>query len=113
MGPLGGLNAALHHAAARGFDAVLAIPVDAFDVPADLVGELSPGPAYAVDMPVIGLWPVCARGALDTFLADDRVHSVRAFATQFGARGVTLSRLPVNINTPADLSAIKEHAHGL
>lgn len=113
MGPLGGLNGALHHAAELGFDAVLSIPVDGFDLPTDLLDELSPAPACAVDAPVIGLWPVSARGALDTFLAEDRIHSVRAFAAQIGAREVTLSRLPANINTPADLSALKDHAHGL
>ena len=71
MGPLGGLNGALHHAAAHGFDAVLAIPVDGFDLPADLIGELSPGPSYAIDAPVIGLWPVAVRGTLDALLAED------------------------------------------
>lgn len=113
MGPLGGLNGALHHAVERGFDAVLSIPVDGFDLPNDLLDELSPAPAFAVDAPVIGLWPVAVRGPLDAFLAEDRVHSVRAFAIHIGARAVTLSRLPANINTPADLSALKDHAHGL
>jgi len=113
MGPLGGLNGALRRASEQGFDMVLSIPVDGFDLPDDLVGELSPAPACAVDAPVIGLWPVSTCGALDAFLAEDRRHSVRAFAAQIGARSVTLSRLPANINTPADLSALKDHAHGL
>jgi molybdopterin-guanine dinucleotide biosynthesis protein A len=113
MGPLGGLNGALHHAARHGFDAVLAIPVDGFDLPADVLAELSPGPAYAIDAPVIGLWPVALRGELDAFLAEDTVHSLRAFALRTGARGVRLSRNPFNINTPGDLIAAKEHAHGL
>ena len=113
LGPLGGLAAALHHAAAFGFDAVLSVPVDGFALPADLVDELSPAPAYAVDAPVIGLWPTAARDALDAFLAQPQVHAVRVFATQISARGVTLSRLPANINTPADLTAAKDHAHGL
>jgi molybdopterin-guanine dinucleotide biosynthesis protein A len=113
MGPLGGLNGALHHAAAHGFDAVLAIPVDAFDLPVDLVGELAPAPAYASDAPVIGLWPVAARDVLDAFLAEDTVHSLRGFAARIGARGVTLSRRPANINTPADLAEVEDHAHGL
>ena len=113
MGPLGGLNGALHHAAARGFAAVLSIPVDGLDLPADLVAELSPAPAFVATAPVIGLWPITVRDALDEFLARDCVHSVRGFAAQIGARAVTLSRLPANINTPADLAAIKDHAHGL
>jgi molybdopterin-guanine dinucleotide biosynthesis protein A len=113
LGPLGGLCGALHHAAGHGFDAVLSIPVDAFDGPVDLIAELSPAPAYAEGAPVIGLWPVAARGALDALLAEDTVHSLRAFALRIGARAVRLSRQPFNINTPADLIAAKEHAHGL
>ena len=35
-GPLGGLNAALHHAAAIGFDAVLCIPLDVHPLPCNL-----------------------------------------------------------------------------
>ena len=113
MGPLGGLNGAMHHAAEHGFDAVLSIPVDGFDLPDDLIAELAPAPSYAVDAPVIGLWPTAVRAELDAFLAQDQRHSMRDFAAQIGARAVSLSRLPVNINTPADLIAVKEHAHGL
>jgi molybdopterin-guanine dinucleotide biosynthesis protein A len=113
MGPLGGLCGALHHAFAHGFDTVLSIPVDAYDLPAGLIAELSPAPAFAARAPVIGLWPVTARGPLDALLAEDTVHSLRAFAARIGARAVDLSRLPANINTPADLSALKDHAHGL
>jgi molybdopterin-guanine dinucleotide biosynthesis protein A len=113
MGPLGGLCGALQHGFERGFDAVLSIPVDGFDLPADLVGELSPAPAFVRAAPVIGLWPVWARGPLDAMLAEDTLHSLGAFAARIGARAVELSRLPVNINTPADLSAAKDLAHGL
>ncbi len=115
MGPLGGLCGALHHAAARGFDAVLSVPVDGFDLPGDLLGELSPGPAHCAAAPVIGLWPVAARDALDGLLAtgEARAHSMRAFAALVGARAISLSKLPFNINTPADLAAAKGLHHGL
>jgi molybdopterin-guanine dinucleotide biosynthesis protein A len=113
MGPLGGLCAALHHAALRGFDAVLSIPVDGFDLPPGLVAELAPAPACCADAPVVGLWPVSARHALDALLAGHGTHAVRAFADAIGARAVTLSRVPFNINTPADLAAAKDLAHGL
>ena len=113
LGPLGGLCAALHHGAVRGFDAVLSIPVDGFDLPADLIAELAPAPACCAAAPVIGLWPVSARHALDTLLAGAGSHAMRAFADAIGARAVTLSHLPLNINTPADLAAAKDHAHGL
>jgi molybdopterin-guanine dinucleotide biosynthesis protein A len=113
MGPLAGLNAALHHGAAHGFDAVLSVPVDGFDLPADLLGELSPAPAYARDAPVIGLWPVSAAPALDGLLAEDTRHSLRAFAARIAARETPLSRQPVNINTLADLAALEDTTHGL
>ncbi|WP_353227706.1 molybdenum cofactor guanylyltransferase [Novosphingobium sp.] len=115
MGPLGGLNAALHHAAANGFDAVLSIPVDGMDLPDDLIGELSPGPAHCDSAPVIGLWPVGAGPALDALMAtaEPRARSMRAFACAIGARAVPLSRQPFNINTPADRAAAQEPHHGL
>ncbi len=113
LGPLGGLCAALHHGAEHGYDAVLSIPVDGSDLPVDLVGELSPAPAFAHNAPVIGLWPVSARGALDTLLGENTSHSLRAFAARISARETMLSRQPFNINTPADLAAAKDHAHGL
>lgn len=113
LGPLGGLNAALHHGAAHGFDAVLSVPVDACNLPADLLGELGEAPACVATSPVIGLWPVAARHALDDFLARAVVHAVRAFAAEIGAAMITLSHIPFNINTPADLAAARDHAYGL
>lgn len=113
LGPLGGLCGALRYGEEHGFDAVLSIPVDAFDLPADLLAELLPAPAYVHDAPVIGVWPVAARQALDALLAEDTTHSMRAFAARIGARSVRLSRMPANVNTPADLAAAKDHAHGL
>ncbi len=110
MGPLGGLCGALHYGAQHGFDALLSVPVDGFDLPVDLIGELSPAPAYAQDAPVIGYWPVAARAALDALLTEPVVHSMRAFALRIGARAVQLSRQPLNINTPADLVAAEQHA---
>lgn len=113
MGPLGGLNAALHHAAAHGFDSVLSVPVDTPGLPDDLLGELAPAPAFAAQSPVIGLWPVAARHALDALLAQPVLHAMRVFADAIGARRVMLSTLRFNINTPADLAAAKDLAHGL
>jgi molybdopterin-guanine dinucleotide biosynthesis protein A len=38
---------------------------------------------------------------------------LRAFAAQIDARETLLSRQPANINTLADLAAVKDNAHGL
>ena len=46
MGPLGGLAAALRHAAAHGFAQVLACAVDSVGLTDTLAAELGPAPAY-------------------------------------------------------------------
>ncbi|WP_179505696.1 MULTISPECIES: molybdenum cofactor guanylyltransferase [unclassified Sphingomonas] len=113
MGPLGGIAAALHYAARHGFDEVLTTAVDSFGYDDDLAIQLSPAPAYCASQPVIGLWPASAAPALDALLAGTGKHSLRAFAQTLGARAVALDSIPHNINTPADLAAAQEHAHGL
>jgi len=112
MGPLGGLAAALRHAQERGFSAVLSMAVDAGAGPG-LVAALSPAPAFVESQPVIGLWPVEVLPVLEAVLGGTGKHSLRAFATACGARGVALERAPANINTPADLAALEEMTHGL
>jgi molybdopterin-guanine dinucleotide biosynthesis protein A len=58
LGPLGGLNAALPDARARGYDAVVTVPVDVFPLPLDLVGRLGlSGPCVFATQHLIGLWP--------------------------------------------------------
>ncbi len=115
LGPLGGLSAALNHAAAHGFDEVLSIPVDGVDLPDDLLGELRPAPAHCATAPVIGLWPVAAAAPLSAMLAGDKPRgpAMRAFADAVGARAVPLSKIPFNINTLVDLAAAQECHHGL
>src|SRR2546423_14953878 len=57
LGPLGGLNAALQHAAANGFDAVLSAPCDTPRLSADLraqLGEVGDG-VVVEGLPVVGL----------------------------------------------------------
>ncbi len=112
MGPLGGIAAALHHAADAGYETVLTCAVDSVGLGEALLADLSPAPAYCADQPVIGLWPASAAPMLDALLEGDGRHSMRAFAEAIGARAVDLSDLPANINTPEDLAAA-ERDHGL
>lgn len=109
MGPLGGIAAALHHAADQGYAAVLSIGVDAPDLPENLPHLLAPAPAYLAQQPVIGLWPVSALAAIEAILKGPGKHSMRAFAEAVGARAVNLPAEPANINTPADLAAAEKH----
>ena len=113
MGPLGGINAALHHAASHGYSDVLTCGVDCGGLGPQTRRDLAPAPAYAADQPVIGLWPASAAPALDAFLASDAKHSMRAFAAMIGARAINLSASPANINTREDLVAAQELHDGL
>lgn len=110
MGPLGGLNAALHYARAQGFSAVLSLGCDTPDVPDALLDRLraAAGPAYVARLPVIGHWPAGLAADLDAFLAGDRKHSIRAWAERVGAEAIDWPDL-ANINVPADLAALPGH----
>lgn len=106
MGPLGGIAAALIHAAETGFDQVLTAPVDCVRLPPDLRGLLEPAPAFLTTQPVIGLWPVAALDDLKALLTDGSDLAVRAFARRIGARAVTSDFVPPNINSVADLERL-------
>lgn len=108
MGPLGGIAAALHRAGVGGFDAVLTIGCDTPLIPSELLTALlaAPGAAYAAGLPVMGRWPTILAAGLDAFLAQDRKHSIRSWAASVGAVELDFPDIP-NINSPADLAALK------
>ena len=113
-GPLGGMAGALRYALSHDFDQVLSIPVDVVELPPDLRQQLSPAPAYLLNLPVAGLWRTAALPALEAILTGPGRRSVRSFADACGARGVTLHSELSNINTLADLErlrAFNEHSH--
>lgn len=107
LGPLGGLNAALHHAEAHGFAAVLCVGCDTPLLPVALLERLraSGGASYVGRLPVIGHWPATLAGALDIFLAEQRKHSIRAWADRAGAEAIDWPGL-ANINEPKDIIAL-------
>jgi molybdopterin-guanine dinucleotide biosynthesis protein A len=103
LGPLGGLAPALHHAEAGGFNHVLSAGVDAPDLPHDLAALLAGDSAAIVaSQPVVGLWPVTARPALEAFLGEGG-RGLYRFAERIGARQVVLARPLMNVNCPEDL----------
>ncbi|GGE00968.1 hypothetical protein GCM10011529_04050 [Polymorphobacter glacialis] len=105
LGPLGGLCAALRHAAATGYNHVLTAGCDLPNLPPDLARSLSPAPAYALGQPTIGLWPTTLASALgDHILAGNR--SVHGWAEACYAHAIDLGKL-ANINTAADLAALR------
>ena len=107
MGPLAGIAAGLHHARDADFEAVLSCGVDSVGLPPDLPALLSPAPAFLATQPVVGLWPAGAVEAIEAVLTGEGRHSMLAFAERIGARAVELDTPPANINTPADLAALR------
>ncbi|MGI4879557.1 MAG: molybdenum cofactor guanylyltransferase [Janthinobacterium lividum] len=102
LGPLGGLNAALHHARDAGFDAVLTSGCDLPRLPRDLREELGAGPAYVAGQPLLGLWPAELAPLLDLHLRSSADRSLRGWIALVGARAVDLGTV-LNVNRPDDL----------
>lgn len=117
MGPLGGIAAALLHAQKTGAISVLTCGVDSANLPDNLLHALSPAPAYLEKQPVIGHWNSSAASIVQAILQSEGRRSMIAFATAANARGVEVSELPANINTPADLAMLQaaemEQNHGI
>lgn len=103
MGPLGGINAALHHAHSNGFDAVLSAGCDVPNLPDNLLAQLAGnGATIVADQPVVGLWPIELAEALNQYLAEGN-RRIYGFAKNVGAHEVTLETDLLNVNRPQDL----------
>ncbi len=105
IGPLGGLAAALHHAASQGYDAVLSAGCDVPNLPGNLAQILSGArgdASIAESQPVIGLWPSGLTVPLDGFIADGG-RALYGFAEHVGARSVVIDPPLANVNRPEDL----------
>jgi len=106
LGPLGGIAAALHHAADHGFEAVLTIACDTPRLPPAILAALLDHPiAYAAEAPTVARWPAALADALDAHLAGGGDRSIRRWAAAVGAVAVAPGVIVPNINTPADLLA--------
>lgn len=107
LGPLGGITAALDHAAARGFATVLTLPCDMPLLPAALLDALlTRAPSYCSDAPVIGHWPAALFGDLLRHIAHDPRRSVVGWARSIGALPIASPVPLANVNTPEDLMAL-------
>lgn len=101
-GPLGGLLAALEHAARADAHAVLVAPCDMPHVPPGLAHRLAPGPAVADGQWLLGLWPVALGSRLRALLLAEGAISMRRWIAESGAQTVALGPI-ANINRPEDL----------
>ena len=113
LGPLGGLAAALHEAARRGFDAVISVPVDMLRLPADLADQLAGGDATVFSgQHLVGYWPVGLGPMLDRYLAHAPSLAVRGWLAHCGARRANAAIDFGNINTPDSLGPSRAPPHG-
>lgn len=103
LGPLGGLNAALHHAKASGYTHVLSAGCDVPNLPDDLVKLLDgDGAAIVRSQPVVGLWPAPLAGQLESFIHDGG-RALYGFADSVSARQIAFDPPLLNVNRPQDL----------
>lgn len=110
MGPLGGLNAALHHALAEGYDAVLTtgcdVPVYPDGLAEALVGD---GAAILKGQQLAGFWPASLASELDAHLAEENNRSIYGWLERIGARIVERPEFVLpNINRVEDLEELEK-----
>ncbi|WP_010543397.1 molybdenum cofactor guanylyltransferase [Sphingomonas elodea] len=107
-GPLGGLNAALHAAAARGLSRVLVAPCDTPLLPAPLLALLAEhaGPAYVAQLPVLGIWEAALAPRCDAYLSGGGRSSMRGWASHIGATAIDWPQSIANINSRDDLAGL-------
>lgn len=107
-GPLGGLNAALHAGAARGYATVLVAPCDTPLLPAELLAALagSPRSVFVAPLPVLGVWETRLAAACDAYLASGGRTSMRAWAEHAGAEAIDWPSAIPNINSRDDLAGL-------
>lgn len=109
LGPLGGLNAALHYGEANGFDLVLTVGCDMPGFRADVLSTLlSHEPAVLLGQRIIGLWPVSLSARLDEHLASCTDRSIRGWMRAVQTADVPFTGAIANVNTPADLARLAQ-----
>jgi molybdopterin-guanine dinucleotide biosynthesis protein A len=124
QGPLAGLIAGLRHAATRGFDAIVSLPVDMPFAPRDLVQRLTDryvtenagfGLAACDDQlcPVAGLWPAAALPTLESAF-DTGLRAPRALAHLMPMAVARWPSTPfdpfTSLNRPEDRARLEEIA---
>lgn len=108
IGPLAGLNAALHHAALKGFDAILSVPVDVMPLPERLAAMLAgTGAAVFRTQHLIGRWPATLAPLLDAYLAEGG-RTLNGWIERAGARRVDEPPGLANINFREDLDRLRD-----
>ncbi|MDO7842893.1 molybdenum cofactor guanylyltransferase [Sphingomonas immobilis] len=106
IGPLAGLEAALHYAKTADFQGVLSVPVDTLPLPRNLAAALvGDDPAVLRDQHLIGYWPITCLGLLERHI-EDGGRSLGSWIGRAGARQIDGAAAMVNVNTPDDLRTL-------
>lgn len=106
LGPLAGLNAALHRARDMELDGVLSVGCDTLPIPQDAATLLiGPEPAFFDGYFLFGWWPTRLASLLEHHLAEGNDRSMRGWIAQCSARAVPAPAALHNLNTQADLDA--------
>lgn len=109
LGPLGGLNAALHHAREHGHTAVLSVAADIIPLPPQLAewltahSQILTRATFVKGQHLLALWPATLADQLDHHLANTTDRSLYGWIAACNAIPVTIPTEFANINTPADL----------
>lgn len=107
LGPLGGIAAALDHAAERGIRCVVTIGCDMPVLPACLMEALlRRAPAFCDDAPVFGHWPAALGAHLLGHIETAPDRSVRGWARAIGAVPIAAPAPLANVNTREDLERL-------
>lgn len=108
LGPLGGINAALHHARQHGFDAVITTGCDMPCFPEELFDALVGEDAAVLEgQHLAGFWPVALADRLDQHLKQTSNRSLFAWFDQVATRFVAMPHLVMpNINRVGDLETL-------
>ena len=104
LGPLGGLNAALHYARHNGFDEVATAGCDVLPV-AEFPRQLTDGKAIYVDGHYLfGVLPAGLAPQLDRHLSQQTNLSMRHWIAEIDARAIRFDEAFYNLNTPSDVA---------
>ncbi len=108
LGPLGGLNAALHAARARGVARVLVAPCDTPLLPAPLLEALvaRTNSGFVAQLPVLGIWDAALAPLCDAYIASGERPSMKAWGAHAGAAAIDWGAAIPNINSCDDLSKV-------
>ncbi len=107
LGPLGGINAALHRASEQGLRGVLTVPVDVVPLPGDLAARLgTDGLACFDEQFLVAFWPAKLAAPVADYVAGGGRKPAELLA-RFGARRVADPPGIANVNRPGDLARLQ------